>query len=197
MLWQGRLERHSHRTIFSKGEFVLAAQEQQSHWHLVCSAGIHGELRGSTFCGHSMLHHSPSQPPGLWDALTLMLPCLWKVSREIIGQKSVRNKAEEIFPWSLGLCCWAQPHLWDLSWERHCWFMPRSALFTPKSSVRHLFTTVPPCAHTSSSLSTLMDQGELCSVPCSLKGAGIQIASPSETSPERGCQAVHSSVLRA
>lgn len=105
MLRQGRLERHSHRTIFSKGGFVLVAQEQQTHWYLASSAGIHGAVRGCTFCGHSMLHHSPAQLLGLWGALTLMLPSLWEVSRELTGEESVRNKAEEIFPWSLGPCC--------------------------------------------------------------------------------------------
>lgn len=162
MLWQGRLERHSHRTTFSKVGFVLVAQEQQTHLYLVFSAGIHGEGRGCTFCGHSMLHHPPAQPLSLWDTLTLMLPCLWEVSREITGEESVRNETEETFPWSLGLCYWAQPHLWDLSL-----LMPRSALFIPKSSVRSplLFTTVPclcpqqlPALHFS-----LMDQCELCS----------------------------------
>lgn len=91
--------------------------------------------------------------------LYVMLLCLWKVSREIIGEESGRNKAE-IFPWSLGLCCWAQPHLWDLSWERHR-FMPRSVLFIPKFSVRHPCSSAqsPACAHSSSPLSpSLMDQ---------------------------------------
>lgn len=107
------------------------------------------------------LHAAPAQLQGLWGALTLMLPCLWEVSREISGEEGVRNKAEEIFLWSLGLC--SAP---SLRFELGEALLACAKKFMPKPSVRYPFSSAesPACAHTSSPFSTsLMDQCELCS----------------------------------